>query len=134
MKSTHCASDIRHRSSSQIFSIGFIQCSKKADPFLIQKDKIGLLERSYNLNQIDSVFVNDSIVKPTTINQFSGKKDDINCHKPPKEIKPEDWKSVMEIYNDPQDIDLFTGGLLEEPVTGSILGPTFHGILGEYIK
>ena len=66
--------------------------------------------------------------------KFAGKKDNIHCHKPPKEIKPEVWRSVMEIYNDPQDIDLFTGGLLEEPVTGSILGPTFHGILGEYIK
>ena len=67
--------------------------------------------------------------------KFAGKKDDskIDCHKPPHGIKPEDWKSVMEIYNDPQDIDLFTGGLLEDPVTGSILGPTFHGILGEYI-
>ena len=66
--------------------------------------------------------------------KFAGKKDNIHCHKPPKEIKPEVWRSVMEIYNDPQDIDLFTGGLLEEPVEGSILGPTFHGILGEYIK
>ena len=66
--------------------------------------------------------------------KFAGKKDNIHCHKPPKEIKPEVWRSVMEIYNDPQDIDLFTGGLLEEPVTGSILGPTFHGIIGEYIN
>ena len=63
-----------------LFSIGFIQCSKKADPFLIQKDKIGLLERGYNLDQIDSVFVNDSLVKPTTINQFSGKKDDVRLY------------------------------------------------------
>ena len=68
--------------------------------------------------------------------KFAGKKDDseIHCHKPPKEIKPEDWQSVMSIYNDPQDIDLFTGGLLEDPTEGSILGPTFHGILGEYNK
>ena len=68
--------------------------------------------------------------------KFSGKKDDTKnlCYIPPHGIKEEDWISVMEIYNDPQDIDLFTGGLLEAPVNESILGPTFHGIIGEYIN
>lgn len=63
-----------------IISLALIQCAKKADPFLIQKDKIGLLERAYTLKQVDSVFVNDSVVKPTTINKFSGKKDDIRIY------------------------------------------------------
>ena len=49
----------------------------------------------------------------------------------------QNWNLKMkfqELYNHVQDIDLFTGGLLENPIEGSILGPTFHGILGEYIK
>ena len=68
--------------------------------------------------------------------KFAGNKDDskIDCHTQPHGIKLVDWASVMEIYNDPQDIDLFTGGLLEAPVKGSILGPTFHGMIGKYIN
>ena len=74
--------------------------------------------------------------------KFAGNKDDSRrredikrrCLKAPNGITFKEWKSLMEIYNDPEDIDLFTGGLLEAPVKGSILGPTFHGIIGEYIN
>ena len=74
--------------------------------------------------------------------KFAGNKDDSRrredlkrrCLKEPNGITFKAWKSLMEIYNDPEDIDLFTGGLLEAPVKGSILGPTFHGIIGEYIN
>ena len=69
--------------------------------------------------------------------EFSGKteKKPIRCSGDlPDGIKQEDWKSVMELYNDPDDIDLFTGGLLENAVSGSILGATFHGMIGEYIN
>ena len=50
----------------------------------------------------------------------------------PEGIKQEDWKTITELYKDPEDIDLFTGGLLENHVQGSILGATFHGMIGEY--
>ena len=74
--------------------------------------------------------------------KFAGNKDDSRrredikrrCGEAPHGITSVEWKSLMEIYNDPEDIDLFTGGLLEAPVKGSILGPTFHGIIGEYIN
>ena len=34
----------------------------------------------------------------------------------------------------PWDIDLFTGGLLEKPVTGGTLGPTFECIIGKQFQ
>ena len=65
--------------------------------------------------------------------KFSGKTEDIKCFdKVPEGIKQEDWKTITELYKDPEDIDLFTGGLLENHVKGSILGPTFHGMIGGY--
>ncbi|XP_013422154.2 chorion peroxidase-like [Lingula anatina] len=39
-------------------------------------------------------------------------------------------KKISEIYNHPDDIDLFTGGMAELPVPGGIVGPTFACILG----
>lgn len=63
-----------------IASLTLIQCAKKADPFLIQKDKIGILERAYTIKQIDSVFTNDSIVKRVAGDEFSGSSTDIEVY------------------------------------------------------
>lgn len=60
-----------------IATISFLQCAKKENPFLIQKDKIGVLSRDYTIKQIDSVFANDSIVKRVTDDAFTGNTDDI---------------------------------------------------------
>ena len=38
-------------------------CTKKADPFLIQKDRIGKLSKEATVKQLDSIFANDSLVK-----------------------------------------------------------------------
>jgi len=38
-------------------------CAKKEDPFLIQKDQIGKLYKDITVQQLDSVFAKDSIVK-----------------------------------------------------------------------
>ncbi|MFD0963399.1 hypothetical protein [Pseudofulvibacter geojedonensis] len=61
-------------------SLTFIQCAKKTDPFLIQKDKIGVLERNYTVKQIDSVFANDSIVKRVAGDEFAGSSTDIEIY------------------------------------------------------
>jgi len=41
----------------------FVQCAKKEDPFLIENGKIGMLTKSVQIKQIDSIFATDSIVK-----------------------------------------------------------------------
>ena len=37
-----------------------VSCAKKEDPFLIQKDQIGKLYKDITVQQLDSVFANDS--------------------------------------------------------------------------
>ena len=63
-----------------IASLTFIQCSKKEDHFLIQKDQIGVLKRTYNIKQIDSVFANDSVVKHVAGDDFTGRNTDIEVY------------------------------------------------------
>ena len=64
--------------------------------------------------------------------KFSGKTENIECFSDvPEDIKQGDWNSLVELYKDTEDIDLFTGGLLENRVHRSILGSTFHGMIGE---
>jgi len=38
-------------------------CAKKEDPFLIQKDQIGKLTKETTVQQLDSIYANDSLVK-----------------------------------------------------------------------
>ncbi|KAH3737626.1 hypothetical protein DPMN_044219 [Dreissena polymorpha] len=41
---------------------------------------------------------------------------------------------LLLIYSDPEDIDLFTGGVSERPVAGGMLGPTFACIIGQQFR
>jgi hypothetical protein len=61
-------------------SFTLIQCAKKEDPFLIQKDRIGILKKEYTIKQIDSVFANDSIVKHVAGDEFTGNSTDIKVY------------------------------------------------------
>ncbi len=43
----------------------------------------------------------------------------------PHHISEATWIKLQRIYQDPDDVDLFTAGLAETPESGSVLGPTF---------
>ena len=45
-------------------------------------------------------------------------------------INVETVDRMQRVYEDIDDIDLFTGGLAERPVTGGVVGPTFACIIG----
>lgn len=45
-------------------------------------------------------------------------------------IKFEYIKALKYLYADPEDIDLLVGAILEKPIPGAIVGPTFKCLLG----
>ena len=51
-------------------------CAKKEDPFLIQKDQIGKLTKEITVQQLDSIYANDSLVKRIGEGDFVQASDD----------------------------------------------------------
>jgi len=47
----------------------------------------------------------------------------------PKEISLGFWEKLRKVYKTPQQIELFSGGISESPVSGSVPGPTFSCII-----
>ena len=41
---------------------------------------------------------------------------------------------LSSVYSDVEDIDLYIGGLMERPVPGGRLGPTFSCIIADQVK
>ena len=49
-----------------------------------------------------------------------------------KDFSPENWALLQSIYKSPSDIDLFTGGLTQEPKNNGLLGNVFNRMIGKY--
>ncbi len=71
------------------------QKEQKDDPFMISKNKIGLLTNEIKVQQLDSIFSNDSIVKQATGDQFLKNIKEIEIHE-----KKGKKLLVLEAYND----------------------------------
>ena len=52
----------------------------------------------------------------------------------PPELSSRLWRKLSRVYPHPEDIELFPGGISEEPVEGGIVGPTFACILAEQFR
>ena len=52
----------------------------------------------------------------------------------PEEIEEENWKALHMIYDDTNDIDLFPGGLAEQPFMGGVVGATFNCLITEQFR
>ena len=52
----------------------------------------------------------------------------------PKEISPADWTRLSAVYDDPNDIDLFSGGMAEGAHGGGVIGRTFACIVARQFK
>lgn len=58
----------------------FISCEKEQDPFLISANSIGSLTRDIKINELDSIFAEDSIVKQVNEGEFYRKSNEIEIY------------------------------------------------------
>ncbi len=57
-----------------------ISCEKEQDPFLISSNSIGGLTSDIKINQLDSIFANDSISKQVTTSELYRKSNEIEVY------------------------------------------------------
>lgn len=57
-----------------------ISCAKEQDPFLIEKHNIGFLTDSTQVRELDSLFMNDSIVRYVGGDEFTGNINNIDIY------------------------------------------------------
>ena len=54
---------------------------------------------------------------------------------PPEEVDPATWRELSRLYNHPNDVEPFPGGLAERTLDDdAVVGPTFACILGRQFK
>lgn len=58
----------------------FTSCEKEINPFLISKQNIGHLTDSTQVKDLESVFINDSIVKYVSGDEFTGNVNDLEIY------------------------------------------------------
>tara|TARA_R100001369_G_scaffold21881_6_gene39829 strand:+ start:41582 stop:42130 length:549 start_codon:yes stop_codon:yes gene_type:complete len=69
-----------------IISISLLACGRDSDPFLIDSTRVGSLTKEVRINQLDSVFSEDSIVRTGSGNEFLSANNEIQIFD--KEGKP----------------------------------------------
>lgn len=62
--------------------------------------------------------------------EFCGLSSHHHWYEGPSSIPKDVWKKLQQVYESPEDIDLFTGGLVETPVEGGLTGPVFNCLKG----
>lgn len=68
---------IKKLSLLSLAGIMLVACGRDSDPYLIDENRVGPLTREIKLNQLDSIFSNDSIVRNTSGNRFLNATSDI---------------------------------------------------------
>ena len=63
-----------------IIIASIVSCAKKQDPFLIEKHNIGSLTDSTQVRDIESIFINDSVVKFVGGDEFTGNINNIDIY------------------------------------------------------
>ena len=63
-----------------LLSIVFTSCKKEVNPFLISKNNIGLLTDSTQVKDIQTIYINDSVVKRIGGDEFTGSINDIEIY------------------------------------------------------
>ena len=68
------------------------------------------------------------------VRQFVGLTPIRSMQERPQEIADEVWKDISAVYEKPDDIDLYVGGLSESASQGGILGPAFTHLISEQFR
>lgn len=55
-------------------------CGRDSDPYIIESNRVGPLTKEVRINQLDSLFSNDSIVRNTSGNRFLNATNDIEIY------------------------------------------------------
>ena len=63
-----------------IIIASIVSCAKKQDPFLIEKHNIGSLTDTTQVRDIESIFINDSVVKFVGGDEFTGNINNIDIY------------------------------------------------------
>lgn len=63
-----------------IITVSIVSCAKKQDPFLIEKHNIGNLTDSTQVRELESIFINDSIVRFVGGDEFTGNINNIDIY------------------------------------------------------
>lgn len=63
-----------------IIIVFIVSCAKKQDPFLVEKYNIGHLTDSTQVKDLESIFINDSIVKLVGGDEFTGNINNIDIY------------------------------------------------------
>lgn len=63
-----------------LIAVVLASCGNDASPYLIENNRIGPLTREIKINQLDSVFKEDSIVRSTSKNPFLNSTNDIEIY------------------------------------------------------
>lgn len=69
-----------------LITLSIIACGRDSDPFLIDSTRVGTLTKEIRINQLDSVFSEDSIVRSGSGNEFLNSNNEIQIFD--KEGKP----------------------------------------------
>ncbi|WP_424495067.1 hypothetical protein [Salinimicrobium sp. GXAS 041] len=60
--------------------LGFSSCEKEQDPFIIDQNRVGLLQKDTRVNQLDSIYANDSLVKQVSQGEFYRNSNEIKVY------------------------------------------------------
>lgn len=98
-----------------------MSCGRDSDPFLIDTNRVGPITKETRINQLDSIFKNDSIVRNSSNSQFLSVANDI-------EIYDRDGSALLILEPVQQFDSLSTIGYIQ------ILDPKFRTEKGLNIK
>ncbi len=60
--------------------LGFSSCEQEQDPFLIDQNRVGLLQKDTRVNQLDSIYANDSLVRQVSQGEFYRNSNEIKVY------------------------------------------------------